>query len=182
MDQNPAVTEPNQSAIRAGLYNLDLLVVRHVRDRDVEVSATGVVPDSAARTLRSRIVANSVGCRRERPRRRGNTSATRSCAPLARATDDASASLIKAVWDPAWHHTPASTKALRHPYGGYVAARASRSKRSAVVSVARPTRSVRPVPGRSGWQSDLGYLPSLRAAIWIYTGAYVGHRWEPQQL
>ncbi len=48
--QNPAVTEPNQSAIRAGLKNLDLLVVhRHVRDRDRGVRSQGRerdVPDS----------------------------------------------------------------------------------------------------------------------------------------
>jgi formate dehydrogenase major subunit len=200
--QNPAVTEPNQGAIRAGLYNLDVLVCTDMFANETAMASrkpTGVtylIPSSShvekagsatnsGRTLQWRYKAsNPLG---------NSKDDTELLLRFAKALDDNPAgsggsafSHIKAVWDAnAFTYATSVYNTLYGvPYGGYVPgtntfAGVSGSAEMANLrkAVSDPiTYSTTTVTG-SEWVAETVYremcTPSAAGGtIWIYTGAY----------
>jgi anaerobic selenocysteine-containing dehydrogenase len=192
--QNPAISEPNQGAVRTGLYNLDMLVCVDMFENETAGasrkpgSVTFLIPSAAhvekagsvtnsGRTLqwRYRAAAPSGNCKDD----------TELLLRFAKALDDNGLfSHIKTVWDA--NGVNYTTSVYNQLYGipydyaggsGYE----TRSGTAEVVSVRKnvtdPMAVATTTVTGSEWVSELVYremnLPSAGGGtIWIYTGSY----------
>jgi formate dehydrogenase major subunit len=200
--QNPAVTEPNQGAIRAGLYNLDLLVCVDMFENETAGAPrkaggiTFLIP-TAAHVEKAGSATNSgrtLQWRYQAAAPAGNTKDdTELFLRLARALDDAGAfSHIEAVWtaNGITFDTSVYKQLYGNPYGGYAGSGDGFSAVSGdaeVVTVRKTvneavTYATQAVTG-SEWVAESIYREIAApvgsgGTIWIYTGAYnAGGTW-----
>lgn len=194
--QNPAVTEPNQGAVRAGLYNVDILVcVDMFLNETAAVSrkpggVTILIPTAAhvekagsstnsGRTLQWRYQAT--------PPAGNSKDDTELLLRLAKAFDTAGAfQHIKDVWDTngITYDTSVYKQLYGNPYG-YIAGTDTYSAVSgSAETVVLRTNVTDPVSYTTGtvtgseWVSELVYREMCTGVggggtIWIYTNAYV---------
>jgi formate dehydrogenase major subunit len=194
--QNPAVTEPNQGAIRTGLYNLDLLVCVDMFENEtagISRKPTGVtflIP-TAAHVEKAGSATNSgrtLQWRYQAAVPAGNCKDdTELLLRFAKALDDAgNFSHIKAVWDANGITYDASVfkQLYGNPYGGYMPGTNSYAAISGTAEMVNVRHNVTdPVTYNtttvtgSEWASETVYRemnsPSaVGGTMWIYTGAY----------
>jgi len=193
--QNPAVTEPNQSAIRQGLTELDLLVVTDMFETETAAcdrKPTGVtyLLPAAAHVETAGSATNSGRTMQWRYRARRPAGNSKSDLELllrfAYALDQPAAdafSHIKAVWDGAGSVTYTSVydELYGTPYGWSPASATAFEDVSGSAEVVASTGNVASTATVDGceWVSEKVYremcLPCTSATggtIWIYTGAY----------
>jgi formate dehydrogenase major subunit len=195
--QNPAVTEPNQGAIRTGLFNLDTLVVVDMfATETAQVSRKGtgrtyLIP-AAAHVEKAGSATNSgrtLQWRYQAAAPAGNTKDdTELLLRFAKALDTQGAfAHIKAVWDAGYGITY-DTSVYKELYGnqyGYQAGVDTYSTVSGTGDLVTVRKNVSDAAGvnnaatltGSEWVNELVYrqmcLPSgSGGTIWIYTGAY----------
>lgn len=199
--QNPAVTEPNQSEIREGLYDLDLLVCADMfltETGDVSRKPGGVTflfpscshPEKAGSVTNS---GRTLQWRYKLADPRGNSKDdTELLLRFARALDDGGAfSHIKNVWDAYGisYDTSVYKELYQNQYGGFDGVSFTGANAFANVSgtadmVNLRTNVSQPVSYETGvtvtgseWVAECVYrqmctASALDGTIWIYTGAY----------
>jgi formate dehydrogenase major subunit len=195
--QNPAVTEPNQGAIRTGLYNLDLLVCVDMFENETAAcprkdgAVTFLIP-TASHVEKAGSATNSgrtLQWRYQAIQPVGNTKDdTELLLRFAKALDVAGCfSHIKAVWDAngITYDTSVYQQLYGAPYGGYsgtgtgfasVSGTAEMVNLRKYVNEPLTYNSSATVTG-SEWVAEKIYqemnLPvASGGTIWIYTGAY----------
>ncbi len=204
--QNPAVTEPNQGKVRAGLYNLDLLVCVDMFENETAAASrkpTGVtflIP-TAAHVEKAGSATNSgrtLQWRYEAAKPAGNTKDDNELLlRFAKALDDASAfSHIKAVWDTNGiaYDTSVYKQLYGNPYGGYLPGTNTFAAISGTAEVAQVRKAVSdPIVYNSltvlgsEWAAESIYREMCTptgsgGTLWIYTGAYnTGATWTTDQ-
>jgi len=191
--QNPAVTEPNQSKIRAGFKELDLLVVADLFETEtaaVDRKATGVtylIPTSS-HVEEAGSVTNSGRVLQWRERAtlpKGNTKADLELLlRFAKALDDAGGfSHISAIWDDpgvALTYTSVYDKLYGAPYGWTPGGATAFEDVSGTAEIWRGADTA-PTSGTvygSEWVSELMYREMATGVagggtLWIYTNGYV---------
>ena len=200
--QNPAVTEPNQGAVRTGLYNLDLLVGVDMFETETGAvsrkpgSVTFLIP-TAAHVEKAGSAVNSgrtLQWRYQASMPAGNTKDDNEILlRFTKALDDAGAfSHIKAVWDAngITYDTSVYKQLYGNTYGGYTGSGAGFAALSGTAETVTVRKNVSdPVVYTTGtvtgseWVAESVYremhAPSaVGGTIWIYTGAYnAGAAW-----
>jgi len=197
--QNPAVTEPNQGAIRTGLYNLDTLVCVDLFENETAAvsrkpaGTTYLIP-TAAYTEKAGSATNSgrtLQWRYQATLPLGNTKDDNELLlRFAKAFEDAGAfAHIKAVWDAngiTYAGGSVYTQLYGAPYGGYAGSGAGfaglqgdgelAKVRSLVSDPIAYDTTVGNLKG-SEWVADTVYREmcspvAVGGTMWIYTGAY----------
>lgn len=195
--QNPAVTEPNQGAVRQGMYELDLLVVADMFETETAAvdrktgGKTYLLP-SCSHVEKAGSSTNSGRVLQWRyqaiPPKGDSRDDTELLLRLAYQLDQAGAfSHIKSVWDTysITYDTDVYTQLYKNPYGGFdgLSGFAALSGAGEYVTAlggtvdAAPTYNTSATLTGSEWVAEKVYremcAPSgTTGTIWIYTGAY----------